>query len=38
VLLLSGGYAYSRHRIDAAAWKSWEDEWAKVEPEWTHRS
>jgi hypothetical protein len=38
VLLLSGGYAYTRHRIDACAWKSWEDEWAKVEPEWTHRS
>ena len=37
VLLLSGGYAYTRHRIDASAWKSWEDEWAKVEPEWTHR-
>ncbi|MEY9874312.1 hypothetical protein ABH931_003807 [Streptacidiphilus sp. MAP12-33] len=37
VLLLSGGYAFSRHRIDASAWKSWESEWAKVEPEWTHR-
>jgi hypothetical protein len=37
VLLLSGGYALARHRIDACAWKSWEAEWAKVEPEWTHR-
>jgi hypothetical protein len=37
VLLLSGCYAYARHRIDTAAWKSWENEWAKVEPEWTHR-
>ena len=37
VLLLSGGYAYARHRIDASAWKSWECEWAKVEPEWSHR-
>jgi hypothetical protein len=38
VLLLSGGYALARHRIDTSAWKSWENEWAKVEPEWTHRS
>ncbi|WP_157597303.1 Rv1733c family protein [Streptacidiphilus rugosus] len=36
-MALSGLYALARHRVDSAAWKSWESEWERVEPEWTHR-
>jgi hypothetical protein len=32
--LLAGGYAWARHSVDKRTWRSWEEEWARVEPEW----
>ncbi|MEY9845817.1 hypothetical protein [Streptacidiphilus sp. MAP5-3] len=36
--LLAGGYALARHSLDRRTWRAWEEEWARVEPDWTHRS
>ncbi|MEZ0069084.1 hypothetical protein ABIA32_005127 [Streptacidiphilus sp. MAP12-20] len=36
-MVISGAYALAKHRVDRAAWRSWESEWERVEPQWTHR-
>ncbi|MEY9848009.1 hypothetical protein ABH940_005109 [Streptacidiphilus sp. BW17] len=36
--LLVGGHAWAGQALNRRVERSWEDEWAQVEPEWNHRS